>query len=426
MRRLACVLASLALTGCALSHGRAIPEDATPAGPPDAGTDASTADATTLDAGPEPLETMATLELTGSWWIRDAVATADGEVCISGERRGLEGSPLLPEVGLSDAFVACFDRMGPTRVRTLPCRGASAGGGSLATNRAGDLFVELQGRCDETGILFTSVLRLDRALEVRATAVITPRDGPVTHVHALGATDEHVVVVGSAFNAATIGEHTLEGPFVAVLAADDLAPIHAVTSPPRDEEPTVDVSVGYLAVRADGVALLFGRDYEGGAFRSAGGPFVRTMQLPDGPVLAPAEDAFFHHQYAALWHPDGRPTAIGTAGAQVLRVAVGADLHTVRTGYASHPRAAFREGELLIARPMFEEGITIGERRISGERWGGFLAGFDATMFEPRWAQGLPDGYEEYIVVVLPDDTMAVVGCRADDDAPGMHLAFYR
>lgn len=208
------------------------------------------------------------------------------------------------------------------------------------------------------------------------------------------------------------------------LRREDLAVATVVGSDPVEGE-LHDTSLSYVATREDGVALLFGRDFEGGVFRPEGGGFLRTLRLPDGrPRAAPAE-GYWHHQYTVAWHPDGRPTAVGTEGGRTLSIQVGTRFLDVDTGYLSAPHASYRGDELVIARPM-DTPSSIGGRLLTNDRWDGVLLALDGRTFEPRWVQGLALPYGEQAVHPTTDRTLAVVGSRPNPGIdPGMRLAFY-
>jgi hypothetical protein len=350
-------------------------------------------------------------------------------VCLCGKKPGPEVDPMLPEVGLNEAFVACFDRTGLTRVRTWYCGGASFGARQLAVHPSGDLFVTLPDECGDHELTAISILRLDASLSTRAMVPVTPTEGPMPYVRidGLGATEEHVVVAGRMRGETTIGAETGRGPFAAVLAAEDLSLVHLISSPPSDADPPPEAHIGHAAVREDGATLLFGKDHVGGAFRAEGGVFVRVLDAHTGALtsISEGDEPRFHHRYGVAWHPDGRPTAIGTQGGRHLAILLGSELHTLDTSYASRPYFAYRGAELLIARPMFDSGHEIAGRVFDGERWGGFLVGADATSFEALWAQGLPGPYNAYRPIPLLEG-MAVVS-SADSVSPGrgFRIAFF-
>jgi hypothetical protein len=417
-RRSAVLVAAgvLAFAGCSEAH--------TPPIPTDAGADAPLADAAFEADAPDASmsEALATFELPSSGFVSDAVATLDGEVCIAGVANAAWST--FPDAAANDAFVACFDVTGPTRARRWPCTAWSWGASRIAAHPNGDLFVVLDGACQGLDAS-ERVERLDRALTTRATATLsTTGFGP--DLRDIATDDGFVVVSGSLRMPGRIGERDVHGPLVVVLTLDDLEIVHVVGNVPAETASIDDASVAYVAVEGAN-ALFFGRDVVGGAFAPEGGPFVRSMRLPNGDVEPSGADGFWHHQYGAAWHPDGRPVVFGTQGAQTLRIGLGDAVLSLDTGYGGAPHFAFRGEELLIARPFFER-ITLAGRTFTNAGFGGgFLLGVDAATLDPRWARQLQPGYRDYLVEVTPDGLIGVVGRDpVDASEPSTHLAFYR
>ncbi|AKF11621.1 hypothetical protein [Sandaracinus amylolyticus] len=384
-------LVFLGLAGCARSHVR---------GPGDGPADAAVIpDAVVIpDAAAPPA-----LELPAGYSVWDAVATVDDEVCIAGVRDSPEPSPLLPDVRDDDAFIACFTPAGPTRSRAVVCPGGRFGVHRLATHAAGDLFALVQDECTpEEGM---GVLRLDRALEVRAQLdIAAAEEGPFAR--ALSAAGDVVVVGGALRTAGRIGDvRDRQGPFVAVLAADDLRVLRVEAGPPL-ERPTPIERV-YHVVAGDRGVLVVGYDLEGGAFEPAGGPFVITTTLPDGPLVSiPAPP--FEPLEEAFWHPDGRPVVIGPAGLG-LGVQLGGEDHVLDLRLFA-PTAAFHGDRLLIAGDLIDGApMTIAGRTFTRERDGWLLVELDASTLEPLAARALGPDHAAYELVSLPGGALAIV-----------------
>ncbi|UJR79912.1 hypothetical protein [Sandaracinus amylolyticus] len=372
------------------------------------------------DAGPA---VPRAIELPPGFGVWDLVATADGDACLGGIRRGREASNELLEVMQGDAFIACFTPEGRTRAVAIDCSGASFGVHGLAAHPGGDLYALVEDGCVTDAF---SVVRFDRALTVLASTTITSDESPPPYVRAIAASDDAVVVGGSMRRPGRVGASDVRhGPFAAILAPDDLATRHLVAPAPIAGEPYVDVGVSFAAIHGDR-ALLFGRDAEGGGFADRAGSFVSWVSLDDG-ALTPIESRRWHHQYGALMHPDGRPVLLGTTGGTILQLQVGDTWPRVWTGYAGGPEATFRGDELVIARPFTGE-LEIAGTTLSDDEWSGFLMGLDPITFEPAWARALSTHhYNDYFVAALPDGTLAVVATGASDrEDPGAVLTFHR
>lgn len=387
-------IASVAVTlGCTDAHVQ----------PPDAGVDARYArDARLVEDAhfPPVVEWHGNYSFGNGGFVSDIVGTDEGELCIAGfiGPRWFEHE--------NEAFVRCYDTFSITRSRHWACAHDSWGATRLATGANGDLFVLLDGDCG--GVERSQrIERLDRALATRATTTVSSAGfGP--DLAELAADDRFLVVGGSLRGPGIVGDVEVEGPIVIVYSAEDLTPIHVVGRAPAGDS-REGSSVAFVAIRDD-VALLFGRDVIDGAFAPSGGTFVRTMRLPDG-TLEPAGPAGdWHHQYDALWHPEGHPMVLGTRGGQTLQVGIGDAVTPLETGYAGAPHAVVLGDELLIARPFFDRIQAADRTFTSDELGGGFLLAVDVTTLEPVWARELPAGYRDYRIDVSRDGTIGVLG----------------